>query len=133
LQNVLSPSFNIILLWVGTTGILFILYKYYTILVILTPCIMHLLLFCTMTNQCTINHWPTNVIYIYGAPCKARNVNVVYIYMDLHLATLKAISFYLLHNFSTLNECRKCSCVTVVCKHFASYQGYPKYKWDLIW
>jgi hypothetical protein len=22
--------------------------------------------------------------------------------------------------------------VTVVCKHFASYQDYPKYKWDLI-
>jgi hypothetical protein len=22
--------------------------------------------------------------------------------------------------------------VTVVCKHFASYQDYPNYKWDLI-
>jgi hypothetical protein len=21
----------------------------------------------------------------------------------------------------------------VVCKHFASYQGYPNYRWDLIW
>jgi hypothetical protein len=26
----------------------------------------------------------------------------------------------------------KLSCVTVVCKHFASYQGYPNYRWDLI-
>jgi hypothetical protein len=26
----------------------------------------------------------------------------------------------------------KLSCGTVVCKHFASYQGYPNYKWDLI-
>jgi hypothetical protein len=26
--------------------------------------------------------------------------------MDLRLATLKAVSFYLLHNVSTLNECR---------------------------
>ena len=26
---------------------------------------------------------------IYGAPSKARNANVVYIYMDLRLATLK--------------------------------------------
>jgi hypothetical protein len=33
---------------------------------------------------------------------------------------------------STLNQCRKLSCGTVVCKHFASYQGYPNYRWDLI-
>jgi hypothetical protein len=39
---------------------------------------------------------------------------------------------YLLHNVSILNKCRKFSCVTVVCKHFASDQGYPNYKWDLI-
>jgi hypothetical protein len=70
--------------------------------------------------------------YIYGAPCKARNFDVVYIYMDLRLATLKAVSFYLLHNVSTLNQCRNLSCATVVCKHFASYQGYPNYKLDLI-
>jgi hypothetical protein len=71
--------------------------------------------------------------YIYGAPCKARNFDVVYIvYMDLRLATLKAVSFYLLHNVSTLNQCRKLSCGTVVCKHFVSYQGYPNYRWDLI-
>jgi hypothetical protein len=52
--------------------------------------------------------------------------------MDLRLATLKAVSFYLLHNASTLNQCRKFSCVTVVCKHFASYQGYSNYRLDLI-
>jgi hypothetical protein len=51
--------------------------------------------------------------------------------MDLCLATLKAVSFYLLHNGSALNQCRKFSCGTVVCKHFASYQGYPNYRWDL--
>jgi hypothetical protein len=46
--------------------------------------------------------------YIYGASCKARNFNVVYIYiyMDFVLATLKAVSFYLLHNVSTLNQRR---------------------------
>jgi hypothetical protein len=27
---------------------------------------------------------------------------------------------------------RKFSCVTVVCKHFASYQDYPNYKLGLI-
>jgi hypothetical protein len=52
--------------------------------------------------------------------------------MDLRLATLKAVCFYLLHNVSTLNKRRKSSCVTVVCKHFASYKDYPNYKWDLI-
>jgi hypothetical protein len=26
--------------------------------------------------------------------------------MDLHLATLKSVSFYLPHNVSTLNQCR---------------------------
>jgi hypothetical protein len=46
--------------------------------------------------------------------------------MDLRLATLKAVSFYLLHNVSTLNQCRKLSCGTV-CKLFGSYQGYPNY------
>jgi hypothetical protein len=23
-------------------------------------------------------------------------------------------------------------CVTVVCKHFASYQNYPNHEWDLV-
>jgi hypothetical protein len=52
--------------------------------------------------------------------------------MDLRLGTLKAVSFYLLHNVSTLNKYRKFSSVTIVCKHFTSYQNYPNYKWDLI-
>jgi hypothetical protein len=52
--------------------------------------------------------------------------------MDLCLAMLKAVFFYLLQNVSTLNQCRKFSCVTVVCNHFASFQDYPNYKWDLI-
>jgi hypothetical protein len=52
--------------------------------------------------------------------------------MDLRLAKLKAISFYLQHNVSTLNQCRNLSCGTFVCKKFASYQGYSNYRWDLI-
>jgi hypothetical protein len=52
--------------------------------------------------------------------------------MDLRLTTLKAVSFYLLYNVSTLNQRRKFTCVTVVCKHFSSYQDNPNYKWDLI-
>jgi hypothetical protein len=42
------------------------------------------------------------------------------------------LSLYLVHNVTTLNQCRKFSSVTVVCKHFASYQDFPNYKWDLI-
>jgi hypothetical protein len=72
------------------------------------------------------------MLYICGAPCKARNFNVVYIHMDLRLAKLKAVSFCLLHNVSRLNQCGKFSFVTVVCKHFASHQNYPNCKWDLI-
>jgi hypothetical protein len=52
--------------------------------------------------------------------------------MALRLATLKAVSFYLLRNVSTMNQCKKFSCVTAVCKHFASYQDYLNYKWGLI-
>jgi hypothetical protein len=48
--------------------------------------------------------------------------------MNLRLATVKAVSFYLLHNVSILNQRRKFSCVTVVCKHFVNYQGYPNYR-----
>ena len=33
----------------------------------------------------------------------------------------ETVSFYLLHNVSTLNQCREVSYVTFVCKHFASY------------
>jgi hypothetical protein len=53
--------------------------------------------------------------------------------MGLRLATLKAVYFYLLHNVSTVNQCKKLFFGTVVRKHFASYQGYPNYRWDLIW
>jgi hypothetical protein len=36
----------------------------------------------------------------------------IYIYMDLRLATLKSVSFYLPHNVSTLNQCRKVTLIT---------------------
>ena len=58
----------------------------------------------------------------------------IYIYMELlvkpEMLTLciygptfgnaETVSFYLLHNVSTLNQWREVSCVTFVCKHFAS-------------
>ena len=58
--------------------------------------------------------------YIYGVPSKARNANIVYIYMDLTFGNAETVSVYLLHNVSTLNQCREVSCVAFVCKHFAS-------------
>ena len=61
------------------------------------------------------------ISYIYGAPSKARNANVVYIYIYRPtFGNAETVSFYLLHNVSTLNQCREVSCVTFVCKHFAS-------------
>ena len=46
-----------------------------------------------------------------------------YIYIYIYGPTFgndETVSFYLLHNVSTLNQCREVSCVTFVCKHFAS-------------
>jgi hypothetical protein len=47
--------------------------------------------------------------YICETPCKTRNFNAIYIYIytDVRVATLKAVSFYLLHNVSTFNQNRK--------------------------
>jgi len=58
----------------------------------------------------------------------------IYIYMELLVkpemlklyicgptfGNAETMSFYLLHNVSTLNQRREVSCVTFVCKHFAS-------------
>ena len=43
----------------------------------------------------------------------------IYIYGPT-FGNAETVSFYLLHNVSTLNQCREVSCVTFVCKHFAS-------------
>ena len=42
--------------------------------------------------------------YIYGAPSKAKNANIVYIYGPT-FGNAETVSFYLLHNVSTLNQC----------------------------
>ena len=39
--------------------------------------------------------------YIYGAPSKARNANVVYIYMDLRLATMNSLFLFAAQCFNT--------------------------------
>jgi len=59
---------------------------------------------------------------------------IAYIYMELLVkpemltsyiygptfGNAETVSFYLLHNVLTLNQCREVSCVTFLCKHFAS-------------
>ena len=47
----------------------------------------------------------TSYIYIYGPT----------------FGNAETVSFYKLHNVSTLNQCREVSCVTFVRKHFARY------------
>jgi hypothetical protein len=55
------------------------------------------------------------------------------IYMDLLLATLKAIYFYVFAaQCFNIESMQKVFCVTVVCKQFASYQDCPNYKLVLI-
>jgi hypothetical protein len=39
---------------------------------------------CTECRAERINPYPTNVVYIYGAPCKATNFNVVYVRTSMY-------------------------------------------------
>ena len=66
--------------------------------------------------------------------CLTLRLLMSYIYMELLVkpgmltsyiygptfGNAETVCFYLLHNVSTLNQCREVSCVTFVCKHFAS-------------
>ena len=73
----------------------------------------------SLTNCCLSLTLRLLISYIYGAPSKTRNANVVYIYGPT-FGNAGTVSFDLLRNVSTLNQCREVSCVTFVCKHFAS-------------
>ena len=57
--------------------------------------------------------------YIYMELLVKPEMLTSYIYGPT-LGNAETVSFYLLHNVSTLNQCREVSCVTFVCKHFAS-------------
>jgi hypothetical protein len=89
-------------------------WKYVTWNFVLPLLTLRLLMSCIYMELLVKPEILSSYIYIY-----------IYIYMDLRLAMLKAVSLYLLQNVSILNQCRKLSCVTVVCKHLGSYQGYP--------
>ena len=58
-------------------------------------------------------------IYIYMELLVKPEMLMSYIYGPT-FGNAETVSFYLLHNVSTLNQCREVSCVTSVCKHFAS-------------
>ena len=57
--------------------------------------------------------------YIYMELLVKPEMLTSYIY-ESTFGNAETVSFYLLHNVSTLNQCREVSCVTFVCKHFAS-------------
>jgi hypothetical protein len=84
-------------------------------------------------DSLTLSLLMSYTVYIYMQLLVKPEILMSCIYMDLRLAMLKAICFYLLHNVLMLNQCRKLFCGTVVCKHFTSYQGYPNYRRDVIW
>ena len=57
--------------------------------------------------------------YIYMELLVKPEMLTSYIY-EPTFGNAETVSIYLLHNVSTLNQCREVSCVTFVCKHFAS-------------
>ena len=57
--------------------------------------------------------------YKYGAPSKARNANVVYIYGPT-FGNAETVSFYLLHNVYTQMWHREPLCIDSVLKHCAA-------------
>ena len=59
------------------------------------------------------------ISYIYMELLVKPEMLTSYIYGP-KFGNAETVSFYLLHNVSTLNQCREISCVTFVCKHFAS-------------
>jgi len=58
-------------------------------------------------------------IYIYMELLVKPEMQTSYIYGPM-FGNAETVSFYLLHNVLTLNQCREVFCVTFVFKHFAS-------------
>jgi len=57
-----------------------------------------------------------------SGPLQACNgTDLPFLFGDLRLATLTALSFYYLRNVSTLDQSRKAPCVVFVCKHFVRF------------
>jgi hypothetical protein len=83
-------------------------------------------IFYFVLNLCSCLTLSLLMSYIYEAPCKARNFNVLciwnYVWPSLSIYCTMFQHWINAESFS----------VSVVCKHFAIYQGYPNYRWDLI-
>ena len=83
--------------------------------------------------------------YVHGSRNRYLTLRLLmsYIYMELLVkpelltsyiyeptfGNAETVSFYLLHIVSTLNQCREVSCVTFVCKHFASLLAKCLLQW----
>ena len=71
---------------------------------------------CILINSLTLR---LLMSYIYMELLVKPEMLMSYIYGPT-FGNAETVSFYLLHNVLTLNQCREVSCVTFVCKHFAS-------------
>ena len=81
-----------------------------------------------------VNNKKDSIFKSFSEFCLTLRLLMSYIYMELlvkpemltsyiygpKFGNAETVSLYLLHNVSTLNQCREISCVTFVCKHFAS-------------
>jgi hypothetical protein len=72
-----------------------------------------------------------SVLYIYMEFLVKPELLTSYIYGPT-FGNAESRLFLFAAQCSTLNQCKKLSCGTVVCKHFASYQRCPNYRSDFI-
>jgi hypothetical protein len=70
-------------------------------------------------------------VYIYMGLLVKPEILMLYIYGPMFGNAESHLFLSAAQSFNT-DQCRKLFCGTFVCKHFASYRGYPNYKWDLI-
>jgi hypothetical protein len=71
--------------------------------------------------------------YNYVAPRKAWHFNIIYIYIyGPMFGNAESRLFLFAVQCFNIESMQKFSCVTLVCKQFASYQDYSNYKLDII-
>ena len=116
--------------WVHLVG--FIINKYVTMpghmnVKLITTSSLHLVLFlsCVEYWQSLTLRLLISYIYMELLVKPEMLTSYIYIYIYIHIygptfGNAETVSFYLLHNVSSLNQCREVSCVTFVCKHFSS-------------
>src|SRR5215475_413985 len=79
-------------------------------------------------------HWLTLRLlmsYIYMELLVKPEILTSYIYGPTFVNTESRLFLFAAKCFNA-ESVQKVSSITVLCKHFTSYQGYPNYRWDLI-